>query len=105
MAKQGAGGSLPLYEQLANEVAEKIAQGVFRPGERLPSVRATSQRRGLSVTTVLEAYHLLEDRRLIEARPQSGYYVRRGPRPAAACRPRPSARSGSPGSPRGAPRR
>lgn len=84
MAKQGAGGSLPLYEQLANEVAEKIAQGVFRPGERLPSVRATSQRRGLSVTTVLEAYHLLEDRRLIEARPQSGYYVRRGPRPAAA---------------------
>jgi DNA-binding transcriptional MocR family regulator len=84
MAIQGAARGIPRYEQLANEVAEQIAQGVFRPGERLPSVRVTSQGRSLSMTTVLQAYHLLEDRRLIEARPQSGYYVLRGPRPAAA---------------------
>ena len=38
----------------------------------------------MSVTTVLEAYHLLEDRGWIEARPQSGYYVR----PASLRRPR-----------------
>jgi DNA-binding transcriptional MocR family regulator len=36
------------------------------------------------VTTVLEAYRRLEDRGLIEARPQSGYYVRRTPDPAPA---------------------
>ncbi len=79
-----AGSRVPLYEQLANEVALQIEQGAFRPGERLPSVRETSQRRGLSMTTVLEAYHLLEDRRVIEARPQSGYYVLRSSRPAGA---------------------
>lgn len=79
-----AGFRVPLYEQLANEVAQQIEEGAFRPGERLPSVRETSQRRGLSVTTVLEAYRVLEDRRLIEARPQSGYYVLRTSRPAPA---------------------
>jgi DNA-binding transcriptional MocR family regulator len=31
----------------------------------------------VSISTALEAYCLLEDRQLIEARPQSGYYVRR----------------------------
>jgi DNA-binding transcriptional MocR family regulator len=75
---------VPLYEQLAAEIVGQIEQGTFRPGERIPSVRQTSQDRGLSVTTVLQAYRLLEDRRLIEARPQSGYYVCR--RPVAAMR-------------------
>ncbi|NLW66962.1 MAG: PLP-dependent aminotransferase family protein, partial [Bacteriovoracaceae bacterium] len=31
---------------------------------------------GVSITTAMEAYRLLEDRGVIEARPQSGYYVR-----------------------------
>jgi DNA-binding transcriptional MocR family regulator len=71
---------VPLYEQLADELAGQIEQGAFRPGERLPSVRQTSRHRDLSMTTVLQAYHTLEDRRLIEARPQSGYYVLPHPR-------------------------
>ena len=74
----------PLYEQLAAEIARQIDQGTFRPGERIPSVRQTSQQRHLSMTTVLQAYHLLEDRRMIEARPQSGYFVL--PRPVAVMR-------------------
>lgn len=72
----------PLYERLAAEIARQVEQGTFRPGERIPSVRRSSQQRGLSVTTVLQAYQLLEDRGLIEARPQSGYFVRCRPAPA-----------------------
>lgn len=68
-----------LYEQVAADLAELIRQGTFRPGERLPSVRQLSQRRKISITTVLQAYMRLEDRGLIEARPQSGYYVRLRP--------------------------
>ncbi len=64
------------YESLAAEVLEQIHAGTFQVGERLPSVRQISRQKGLSVTTVLQAYHLLEDRGAIEARPQSGYYVR-----------------------------
>ncbi len=65
-----------LYEEIANHLAQLIRQGTFRPGQRIPSVRQMSQQQGVSISTVLQAYLLLEDRELIEARPQSGYYVR-----------------------------
>lgn len=65
-----------LYEQVAGRLAGLIEKGTFRAGERIPSVRQLSQQQGVSISTVLQAYTLLEDRGLIEARPQSGYYVR-----------------------------
>lgn len=65
-----------LYEKVADDIAYLIEAGTLRPGDRVPSVRQLSQQKGVSVTTVLQAYYLLEDRGLIEARPQSGYYVR-----------------------------
>ena len=65
-----------LYEQVANDLADVIGAGTFRPGERIPSVRELSRQRRISITTVMQAYQLLEDRGLIEVRPQSGYYVR-----------------------------
>lgn len=64
------------YEQLADEMAQAIRDGLLRAGERLPSVRQTCERRGISPSTVFQAYGLLEMRGLIEARPRSGYYVR-----------------------------
>ncbi len=63
------------YEALAHEIAESIAQGQLRPGDRVPSVREASRNRGVSPSTVFEAYYLLEARGLIEARPRSGYFV------------------------------
>ncbi len=65
-----------LYRQVAAQVTHLIEQGAFRPGERVPSVRALKRQLGVSLATVLAAYHLLEDQCVIEARPQSGYYVR-----------------------------
>ena len=66
----------PLYEQVAGQIAGLIEEGTFRSGERVPSIRKLSSQLQVSLNTVKEAYALLEDRRLIEARPQSGYYVR-----------------------------
>src|ERR1043166_8880056 len=65
-----------LYEQVAGRVAGLIECGTLGPGERIPSVRGLSRQLQVSATTVLGAYRLLEDRGVIEARPQSGYYVR-----------------------------
>jgi DNA-binding transcriptional MocR family regulator len=65
-----------LYESVANDLAQLIETGTFRPGDRLPSVRQLSSQRKISMSTTLQAYSLLESRGLIEARPQSGYYVR-----------------------------
>jgi DNA-binding transcriptional MocR family regulator len=66
----------PLYERVAVEMAGLIEQGTFRAGDRVPSIRQSSRRFDVSINTVMQAYNLLEDQRLIEARPQSGYYVR-----------------------------
>jgi len=65
-----------LYEQLAGEFLSQIQTGIVKPGDRLPSVRRLSRQKALSMTTVRQAYQTLEDRGFIEARPQSGYYVR-----------------------------
>lgn len=66
-----------LYQEVADRVASLIGQGTYPPGSRLPSVRQMSEQSSVSVSTVLQAYSLLESKGLIEARPQSGYYVRR----------------------------
>lgn len=65
-----------LYEQVVSRVRDLIESGTFRSGEKLPSVRKMSQQLKLSVSTILQAYRILEDRGLIIAKPQSGYYVR-----------------------------
>ena len=64
------------YQELAERLAELIRHGTYPPGERIPSVRQMSQQQNLSISTVLQAYSLLERQGLIESRPQSGYYVR-----------------------------
>lgn len=66
---------MKLYEQLADTLSERIKQGFFQTGDKLPSIRALSQQHGVSISTVQEAYRLLEDRGLAEPRPRSGYYV------------------------------
>ncbi|MDZ4254692.1 MAG: PLP-dependent aminotransferase family protein [Sulfuritalea sp.] len=68
-----------LYENLANEFATLIGSGQLRPGDRLPSVRHLARQRALSISTVVQALRTLESRGMVEARPQSGYYVRRRP--------------------------
>jgi DNA-binding transcriptional MocR family regulator len=67
--------TLRRYEQLADLIVGMIDKGTLAPGMRLPSVRALSEEHGLSISTVLQAYRWLEDRGVLLARPQSGFYV------------------------------
>ena len=67
----------PLYLSLAERLAGLAASGSLRPGARLPSVRALSEQHGVSISTAVQAYRTLEDRGVIEARPKSGFFVRR----------------------------
>jgi DNA-binding transcriptional MocR family regulator len=69
----------PLYARVADQLQDLIRSGTLRQGDKVPSVRRLSHQQGVSVSTVLQAYQRLEDSGVIEARPQSGYYVRRAP--------------------------
>lgn len=66
-----------LYQQLADNLQQHILQKNLSPGSKLPSVRVLSQQYQVSPATVFSAYYHLEALGLIEARPKSGYYVKR----------------------------
>lgn len=63
------------YQHLATLLAERIEQGLYRHGEKLPSVRSLSQEHGVSISTVQQAYQLLEQQQMIVPQPRSGYFV------------------------------
>lgn len=68
-----------IYEKIADRIERLIEKGTYRTGDRIPSVRSLSRQMKVSISTVLKAYLHLENRRVIEARPQSGFYVRAQP--------------------------
>ncbi len=64
-----------LYEEIMHGIVDEIRAGNLRLGDKLPSVRVMAEKYGRSVATILQAYALLQEQGIIEARPQSGYYV------------------------------
>lgn len=67
-----------LYQQVAHELAEDIRNGIYSCGQKVPSVRKLSKQRNVSISTVTQAYAMLEDQGLLIAKPQAGYFVREG---------------------------
>ncbi|MGE9292331.1 MAG: PLP-dependent aminotransferase family protein, partial [Puniceicoccales bacterium] len=65
-----------LYERIARQLDAQIREGIFRVGERLPSVRQLCARERVSASSAMQALSLLEARGLVEARPKSGFFVR-----------------------------
>ena len=74
---------MSLVESVVDAIARQIAGGVWREGQKLPSVRAAAVDQGISKNTMAEAYDRLVARGLLVARQGSGYYVT-GARPAPA---------------------
>lgn len=74
---------VPLYIRISEKLKTWISDGQYLPGAKVPSVREMSTKLRVSVSTILQSYDLLEAQGFIEARPQSGYYVklRQGPSP------------------------
>src|ERR1041384_2498593 len=66
-----------LYERVADHIVELIDRGTLHAGERLPSIRKLSSQMDVSISTVLQAYMILEGKERIEDKPQSGFYLRR----------------------------
>jgi DNA-binding transcriptional regulator YhcF (GntR family) len=55
----------PLNQQIAKSMARLIHSGKFKPGQRLPSVRETAARQGVSFATVTQAFRQQEERGLV----------------------------------------
>lgn len=64
-----------IYRRIANNIEHKINNEVIKVGDKLPSIREMCREHGVSMSSALQAYYVLEGKGLIESRPQSGYYV------------------------------
>lgn len=67
----------PLYRRLADHYLDAIKAGSMAEGSRMPSVRSLMQTHGVSLSTALQVCRQLEGEGWLEARPRSGYFVRR----------------------------
>jgi GntR family transcriptional repressor for pyruvate dehydrogenase complex len=64
------------YEQAAEQIAARIKEGAWRPGDRLPSERDLAQQLGISRGSTREALRILEAMGWLEIRPGDGTLVR-----------------------------
>jgi GntR family transcriptional regulator/MocR family aminotransferase len=65
----------PIYRQLIRSIREQIAQGMLRPGDRLPPSRELADSLTVSRISVVNAYAELRDAGLLEAHPGRGTFV------------------------------
>ncbi|PLX70756.1 MAG: PLP-dependent aminotransferase family protein [Denitrovibrio sp.] len=71
------------FRQIMDVIVNMIKNEILSPGDKVPSLRKMSEDQGVSISTVMQAYMELESVGMIEARPQSGFYISKadiGPR-------------------------
>ncbi|RYL86853.1 PLP-dependent aminotransferase family protein [Sporolactobacillus sp. THM19-2] len=66
---------VPLYEQVKRHIEDKIKNGVWTPGTRLPSQRSLADSFHVNRSTIITALELLTSRGLIEGRRGGGTRV------------------------------
>ncbi|MPR37277.1 aminotransferase-like domain-containing protein [Salmonirosea aquatica] len=76
MKKEETGKGNFVYLRIAGIIEQQIVDNTLRTGDKLPSLRTICSEYGVSQNTALSAYYHLENKMLIETRPQSGYYVK-----------------------------
>ena len=64
-----------IYLQIADSISEKVMEGKYPPGEKIPSVRDLASEIGVNPNTVMRTYTELQTRGIIDNKRGVGYYV------------------------------
>ena len=67
--------SMPIANQLCDQISWLISTGELKSGEHLPPIRSAANRLGIHMHTVRSSYHLLAQRELVSIRPGKGTVV------------------------------
>lgn len=57
--------TIPIYQQIRNQIVSGVAKGNMKPGDSLPTVRQLANDLGVNPMTVNKAYALLKDEEII----------------------------------------
>lgn len=63
------------YQEVSLQIRQQIEEGIYKKGDRLPSIREMIQQYNCNKDTILKALHLLKEESLIYPVEKSGYYV------------------------------
>lgn len=74
----------PVYQQIADDLRTKIADGVYAVGEALPSTAKLMEEYRGSITVVRAAIRALQTEGVVIGQPGKGVYVQRRPEPGTA---------------------
>ncbi len=72
---------LPIYTQIVNQIQSQLANGILKPGDQLPTVRALAQELRVNFNTVARAYRLLDETHIISTQHGRGTYILDKPPP------------------------
>jgi GntR family transcriptional regulator len=72
---------LPIYTQIVNQIQSQLANGILKPGNQLPTVRALAQELRVNFNTVARAYRILDEARIISTQQGRGTYITEIPPP------------------------
>jgi GntR family transcriptional regulator len=64
-----------IFLQIADSISEKILEGKFPPGEKIPSVREMAIDLGVNPNTVMRTYSELQARGIIDNKRGVGYFI------------------------------
>lgn len=64
-----------IFLQIADSLSEKVMEGKYPPGEKIPSVRDLAAELGVNPNTIMRAFSELQSRGIIDNKRGVGYYV------------------------------
>jgi GntR family transcriptional regulator len=72
---------LPIYSQIVEQVQSQLANGILKPGDQLPTVRALAEELRVNFNTIARAYRMLDEARIISTQQGRGTYITEIPPP------------------------
>jgi len=66
---------VPIYIQIMEQIKDRLASGLLRPGDQLPTVRQMATDLRVNFNTVARAYRLLDEAGVISTQHGRGTYI------------------------------
>ena len=72
---------LPIYTQIVNQIQSQLVNGILKPGDQLPTVRALASELRVNFNTVARAYRIMDEAKIISTQQGRGTYITEIPPP------------------------
>ncbi len=67
--------TIPIFLQIAQKLKEDVFNGVYKTGDKLPSISELSTMMDVNQNTVIRVYEALDREHLVESRRGMGYFL------------------------------